>query len=125
LADEAAGQVREEYERRLNVSRRPAGVGGRRGGDGARTSSFDGVGSTVAWPAPVHSSLPPENELWDVRAAARFLRMSVSWVYKRVEDGTLPVARLNGFALRFEPSALREWAATHVAGRLPLVRSRR
>ena len=69
--------------------------------------------------------LPPENELWDVPAAARFLRMSTSWVYKRVEDGTLPVARLNGFALRFEPSALRVWAATHVAGRLPLVRSRR
>jgi hypothetical protein len=36
------------------------------------------------------SSLPPENELWDVRAAARFLRRSVSWVYHHVEDGTLP-----------------------------------
>jgi len=51
--------------------------------------------------------------------------MSTSWVYKRVEDGTLPVARLNGFALRFEPAALREWAANHVGRRHLAGRSRR
>jgi excisionase family DNA binding protein len=55
--------------------------------------------------------LPPENELWDLRAAARFLKLSTSWVYKRVEDGTLPVTRVNGYSLRFEPAALREWVA--------------
>lgn len=116
---EFTGQVVAEEDRRLNASRRPSGVGGRRGGDVAPGPAVSVV------PALVRSSLPPENELWDVRAAARFLRMSVSWVYKRVEDGTLPVARLNGFALRFEPCVLREWAATHVTGRLPMVRSRR
>ncbi len=57
------------------------------------------------------AKLPPENELWDLRAAARFVKMSASWVYKRVEEGTLPVVRLNGYALRFDPTALREWVA--------------
>lgn len=60
--------------------------------------------------------LPPENELWDLKHAALFLKMSESWVYKRVADGTLPVRRLNGFSLRFEPSELRAWAASNVGG---------
>jgi excisionase family DNA binding protein len=58
---------------------------------------------------PAETTLPPENELWDLRAAARFLKMSTSWVYKRVEDGSLPVTRMNGYSLRFDPAALREW----------------
>ncbi len=53
--------------------------------------------------------LPPDNELWDVRAAARFLKRSVSWVYHRAEDGTLPVKRLGGWGLRFVPGELRAW----------------
>ena len=40
------------------------------------------------------ASLPPDNELWDVHATARFLKRSVSWVYHRAEDGTLPVKRI-------------------------------
>lgn len=54
-------------------------------------------------------ALPPDDELWDVQAAARFLRRSVSWVYHRAEDGTLPVKRLAGWGVRFIPSELRAW----------------
>ena len=53
--------------------------------------------------------LPPDNELWDVRAAARFLKRSVSWVYHKAEDGTLPVKRLGGWGVRFVPIDLRSW----------------
>ncbi len=55
------------------------------------------------------ASLPPENELWDVHAAARFLKRSASWVYHRAEDGTLPVRRLGGWGIRFIPAELRAW----------------
>jgi predicted DNA-binding transcriptional regulator AlpA len=54
-------------------------------------------------------ALPPDGELWDVQAAARFLKRSVSWVYHRAEDGTLPVKRLAGWGVRFIPSELRAW----------------
>jgi hypothetical protein len=57
------------------------------------------------------AQLPPDNELWDVRAAARFLRRSVSWVYHKAEDGTLPVKRLDGWGVRFIPGELRAWVA--------------
>jgi predicted DNA-binding transcriptional regulator AlpA len=53
--------------------------------------------------------LPPDNELWDVHAAAKFLKRSVSWVYHRAEDGTLPVRRLGGWGIRFIPAELRAW----------------
>src|SRR5512146_1645946 len=53
--------------------------------------------------------LPPDNELWDVHATARFLKRSVSWVYHRAEDGTLPVKRIGGWGLRFIPAELRAW----------------
>ncbi len=55
------------------------------------------------------AELPPDNELWDVHAAARFLMRSVSWVYHKAEDGTLPVKRLGGWGLRFIPRELRAW----------------
>jgi predicted DNA-binding transcriptional regulator AlpA len=57
----------------------------------------------------VDAALPPDDELWDVRAAARFLKRSVSWVYHRAEDGTLPVKRLAGWGVRFIPAELRAW----------------
>lgn len=63
------------------------------------------TGSARAEPTP----LPPDDELWDVRAAARFLKRSVSWVYHRAEDGTLPVKRLAGWGVRFIPAELRAW----------------
>jgi predicted DNA-binding transcriptional regulator AlpA len=56
-----------------------------------------------------------------VRAAARFLRRSVSWVYHKAEDGTLPVKRLGGWGLRFMPSELRAWVDAGDARRPPRV----
>ncbi len=55
------------------------------------------------------ASLPPDNELWDVHATARFLKRSVSWVHHRVEDGTLPVKHLAGWGVRFIPAEQRAW----------------
>ncbi|HET9597727.1 MAG TPA: helix-turn-helix domain-containing protein [Anaeromyxobacteraceae bacterium] len=59
--------------------------------------------------ASAEAPLPPDDELWDVQDAARFLKRSVSWVYHRVEDGTLPVKRLAGWGVRFIPAELRAW----------------
>lgn len=61
--------------------------------------------------------LPPDDELWDVHAAARFLKRSVSWVYHKAEDGSLPVKRLGGWGLRFIPGELRAWVETGGGGR--------
>ncbi len=71
----------------------------------------------VAVPVACEPALPPDNELWDVRAAARFLKRSVSWVYHRAEDGTLPVKRLGGWGLRFVPGELRAWVDRGAPGR--------
>ncbi len=67
--------------------------------------------------SPGPSALPPDDELWDVRAAARYLKRSVSWVYHRAEDGTLPVRRLGGWGLRFIPGELRAWVESGGARR--------
>jgi predicted DNA-binding transcriptional regulator AlpA len=61
--------------------------------------------------------LPPDDELWDVHATARFLRRSVSWVYHRAEDGTLPVKRIGGWGLRFIPGEVRAWVEASGAPR--------
>jgi predicted DNA-binding transcriptional regulator AlpA len=71
---------------------------------------------------PATPALPPDDELWDVHAAAQFLRRSVSWVYHKAEDGSLPVRRLGGWGLRFIPGELRAWVA---AGGEPLQRAAR
>jgi predicted DNA-binding transcriptional regulator AlpA len=89
---------------------RPEAPPGGRGG-GARGAAAGALvpitlpRTTPADPAP----LPPDNELWDVHAAARYLGRSVSWVYHKAEDGTLPVKRLGGWGLRFVPGELRAW----------------
>lgn len=62
------------------------------------------------------AALPPDSELWDVRAAARFLGRSVSWVYHKAEDGTLPARRLGGWGIRFIPVELRAWVASDGRG---------
>lgn len=63
------------------------------------------------------TALPPDDELWDVHAVARFLKRSVSWVYHRAEDGSLPVKRLAGWGLRFIPGELRAWVGSGGARR--------
>lgn len=79
----------------------------------ARASESRRVAPERRQPAakPSEPQLPPDNELWDVHAAARFLKRSVSWVYHRAEDGTLPVRRLGGWGIRFIPGELRAWVA--------------
>jgi predicted DNA-binding transcriptional regulator AlpA len=77
----------------------------RRAGWGAAGAA----GAPHAAPPRSAEPLPPDGELWDVHAAARFLKRSVSWVYHRVEDGTLPVRRLAGWGVRFIPAELRAW----------------
>ncbi len=73
--------------------------------------------SRAASEPPSQSALPPDNELWDVHAAARFLKRSVSWVYHKAEDGTLPVRRLGGWGIRFIPGELRAWVESGGARR--------
>lgn len=90
-------------------------------GGGARGAAIQRT-KRAGQPRPVPAEadpLPPDNELWDVRAAARFLKRSVSWVYHRAEDGTLPVRRLGGWGLRFIPGELRAWVASSDADRGP------
>jgi predicted DNA-binding transcriptional regulator AlpA len=49
--------------------------------------------------------------LWNPTDVARFLQVSRSWVYQKVEAGLLPVIRLPGSSLlRFEPEAIRAFA---------------
>jgi excisionase family DNA binding protein len=50
-----------------------------------------------------------EHTLWDVRDVARFLKASVSWVYKAAERGDLPCIRIGGL-LRFDAGAVRAFA---------------
>lgn len=49
-------------------------------------------------------------KLWTVRECADYLSMSIHWVYRQVEKGALPHARLGG-ALRFHPARIRDYAA--------------
>src|SRR5512137_2851622 len=101
-----AGQASGKAPRR--AARAPAGV---------TSVSPAPVASQPASEAPAPSVLPPDDELWDVRAAARYLKRSVSWVYHRAEDGTLPVRRLGGWGLRFIPGELRAWVDSDGARR--------
>jgi hypothetical protein len=52
---------------------------------------------------------PAESEnLWDAKDVARYVKGSVSWVYKAAEAGILPSVRI-GSMLRFEPAAVRSF----------------
>ncbi len=93
----AFGWAGEESEERAATPPRSRG--------GVARNGRDARPFTRAAPEP----LPPDNELWDVHATARFLKRSVSWVYHRAEDGTLPVKRIGGWGLRFIPAELRAW----------------
>ncbi len=51
---------------------------------------------------------PPLESLWDARDVARYIKASVSWVYKAAERGEMPCVRL-GAMLRFDPMTIRKW----------------
>jgi predicted DNA-binding transcriptional regulator AlpA len=55
------------------------------------------------------AELLPDDDLWDVERAARFLGMSTHWVYRAAERGDLPYRKI-GSRLRFLPGELRTWA---------------
>jgi excisionase family DNA binding protein len=112
-------------ERRTGRSRRPPGSGGRRAADRVEARPAEAARAAAPPTSAPNAPLPPENELWDLRAAARFLKMSTSWVYKRVEDGSLPVTRVNGYSLRFEPATLREWVAKNGSARRAVKRKKK
>lgn len=50
-----------------------------------------------------------QRTLWDVRDVAKYLKASVSWVYKASERRELPCIRVGGL-LRFDPAAVRAFA---------------
>lgn len=47
--------------------------------------------------------------LWTAIDAARFLKVSRSWIYQRAEAGELPCLRIGGL-IRFDPEAVRAFA---------------
>lgn len=64
----------------------------------------------------------PWESLWDANDVARHLKTSRSWVYKAVENGTLPVVRI-GALLRFQPEAIRAYVERAMGGQVvPLKR---
>lgn len=48
------------------------------------------------------------SSLWKVADVARFMNMSVSWVYKEAEAGRLPCIRI-GSSLRFRPEVISDF----------------
>lgn len=50
-----------------------------------------------------------EQTLRDVHDVSRYLKASVSWVYKAAERGDLPCVRIGGL-LRFDAQAVRAYA---------------
>lgn len=47
--------------------------------------------------------------LWTVHEAAAYLKMSSSWLYKRVAEGAVPHVKL-GNIVRFVPDQVRQFA---------------
>jgi excisionase family DNA binding protein len=58
----------------------------------------------------VSESVGAEEDLWNVKRAAKFLAMSTHWIYKAVAEGTVPYRKI-GSAIRFVPAELRAWVA--------------
>jgi len=58
---------------------------------------------------------PMEEGLWDAKDVARYVKGSVSWVYKVAEAGLLPCLRI-GSMLRFEPEVVRAFVRSTRAG---------
>ena len=53
--------------------------------------------------------------LWTVEETAKYLQMSVSWVYRQVKEGAIPSGKL-GHKLRFHPARVREYAVAMGTG---------
>jgi excisionase family DNA binding protein len=53
--------------------------------------------------------------LWDVSEAAKYLKCSRDWIYKKCASGELPHRRV-GRGLRFFQSELQAWVASQPGG---------
>ncbi len=51
--------------------------------------------------------------LWGVAEMMQVLGVKKSWVYARVDSGELPVVRLPGGRIRFDPSDIEAWIERH------------
>jgi excisionase family DNA binding protein len=52
---------------------------------------------------------PLDEDLWVVERVARFLGMSIHWVYRAAERGEIPYLKI-GSRLRFDPATVKAWA---------------
>jgi predicted DNA-binding transcriptional regulator AlpA len=107
MAETRSNQVGFEWAEQGGGEKAPGAAPEPQAAPGGRKAARPRRKGTQAPEAP--PALPADDELWDVHATARFLKRSLSWVYHRAEDGTLPVKRLAGWGLRFIPSELRAW----------------
>lgn len=48
--------------------------------------------------------------LWTAAEVAQYLKVSLSWVYKRVMDQTIPFTKLPTGLTRYEPETIRAYA---------------
>src|SRR2546425_10772025 len=81
----------------------------------AQSSGLQGRKPASSLPAAIVTpedkrSLRPDNGMWEVGHAARFLKRSESWVYKKTAIGVLPVHRIDGRGLRYVPVEISDWA---------------
>ena len=60
-----------------------------------------------------HSSPDASDRLWDPNDAARYLKVSRSWIYQRAESGELPCLHVGGL-IRFDPATVRAFARGEV-----------
>lgn len=63
------------------------------------------------------TNIHPVSEYWDIREAAAALKVSTSFLYKKVASGECPHVKA-GRLVRFKPSRLIEWFDSY--GREPL-----
>ena len=50
----------------------------------------------------------PDASMWRAKDLAAFLKVSLSWVYKRTEAGDIPCHRKHG-VVRYDPEEIRSW----------------
>src|SRR4051794_8472710 len=82
-----AGTQRQDEYGRADAHRSRTGAGREGSGDAASAAE----GKAMNPHGPERRS---QEALWDVRDVARFLKASVSWVYKAAERGELPCIRV-------------------------------
>ena len=81
-------------------------------GTGAPQSSSNSANTSPRLRLP----LSPASSLWTAADVARYLRSSLSFVYKVAEAGKLPCLRV-GSMLRFDPDDVRAFARGDVKAR--------